>query len=380
MSVSNFIPNDGSLWSIRAVDISGNYNQKLNFDASGNAIIQTGNTDRLTINSSGAWTCQGGMTYNNSTNTLTAGTFSGTATTATNIAGGLGGSIPYQTAVNTTALLANGTAGQVLTSAGTTLAPTWTTPSAGGNSANVASQVYSEDFIQFVGPAGAYYGPLSLVANGAGAGGAPFFPGRYGVEEIDMGTPATAFANVYGPYPSISGGPDGTSLNCISSDTTGLGLTIILQPFAFAQPPVAGQNVFQVGFMKTPSNITTVQACAAIRWNGSVSANWQAVIGNSTPVSFTTAATGNLSSKWCVFRLVPDSTGVTFYLYNQTDSIDYGSARVLYSASSGSGLTAYNTTGMYYGAAGYRPATGSGGGSFAIDYIGIQVLTTRIYP
>ena len=46
---------------------------------------------------------------------------------ATNIAGGLGGSIPYQTAVDTTALLANGTAGQVLTSQGTTLAPTWTT-------------------------------------------------------------------------------------------------------------------------------------------------------------------------------------------------------------------------------------------------------------
>ena len=32
MSVNNFIPDDGSLWSIRAVDISGNYNQKLNFD------------------------------------------------------------------------------------------------------------------------------------------------------------------------------------------------------------------------------------------------------------------------------------------------------------------------------------------------------------
>jgi hypothetical protein len=51
----------------------------------------------------------------------------GTATKATNIAGGLGGSIPYQTAVNTTALLANGTAGQVLQSAGGTAAPTWVT-------------------------------------------------------------------------------------------------------------------------------------------------------------------------------------------------------------------------------------------------------------
>ena len=124
MSLSNFIPDDGSLWSIRAVDISGNYNQKLSLDASGNAIIITGNTNRLTINSSGAWTCQGGMTYNNSTNTLTAGTFSGTATTATNIAGGIASQIPYQTAPSTTAFIPNGTAGQVLTSNGTSV-PTW---------------------------------------------------------------------------------------------------------------------------------------------------------------------------------------------------------------------------------------------------------------
>lgn len=45
--------------------------------------------------------------------------------TATNLAGGLGGQIPYQTAAGATAMLANGTAGQVLTSAGGTAAPTW---------------------------------------------------------------------------------------------------------------------------------------------------------------------------------------------------------------------------------------------------------------
>ena len=54
-----------------------------------------------------------------------------TATTTTNIAGGAGGSVPYQSAADTTALLANGTVGQVLTSAGTTVAPTWETPSVG---------------------------------------------------------------------------------------------------------------------------------------------------------------------------------------------------------------------------------------------------------
>jgi hypothetical protein len=72
------------------------------------------------------------FTFNPSTGLVTATTFAGaltgnatTATTATNIAGGAGGQIPYQSAAGTTALLANGTVGQVLTSAGTTLAPTW---------------------------------------------------------------------------------------------------------------------------------------------------------------------------------------------------------------------------------------------------------------
>jgi hypothetical protein len=61
-----------------------------------------------------------------SSTTFTGG-LSGNATSATNIAGGLGGSIPYQSAVDTTALLANGTSGQYLKSNGTTLAPSWAT-------------------------------------------------------------------------------------------------------------------------------------------------------------------------------------------------------------------------------------------------------------
>lgn len=64
-----------------------------------------------------------------------------TAGTATNIAGGLGGSIPYQTAVNTTALLANGSSGQVLTSNGTTLAPSWA-PIVATGSFNTIGYVY----------------------------------------------------------------------------------------------------------------------------------------------------------------------------------------------------------------------------------------------
>ncbi|MEK7097217.1 MAG: hypothetical protein AAB906_00005, partial [Patescibacteria group bacterium] len=47
------------------------------------------------------------------------------------MAGGFGGQIPYQSSAGVTAMLANGTAGQVLQSNGTTLAPSWTSASAG---------------------------------------------------------------------------------------------------------------------------------------------------------------------------------------------------------------------------------------------------------
>ena len=51
---------------------------------------------------------------------------------AIDLIGGVQGSVPYQSAVNTTTLLAPGTAGQVLTTNGVGAAPTWSTPSSGG--------------------------------------------------------------------------------------------------------------------------------------------------------------------------------------------------------------------------------------------------------
>jgi hypothetical protein len=53
-----------------------------------------------------------------------------TATTATNLAGGAASQIPYQTGAGATAFIANGTAGQVLTSAGSSV-PVWSGISGG---------------------------------------------------------------------------------------------------------------------------------------------------------------------------------------------------------------------------------------------------------
>ena len=71
-------------------------------------------------------------TGNFSTGTFTWPTFnqstSGIAAKATNLVGGVGGTIVYQSAADTTAMLANGSVGQILRSAGTTVAPIWSTP------------------------------------------------------------------------------------------------------------------------------------------------------------------------------------------------------------------------------------------------------------
>ena len=69
---------------------------------------------------------------------ITATSFVGNASTATtatktnNITGGLGGQLLFQSALDTTSKLANGTAGQILLSAGTTANPVWTTGSIKG--------------------------------------------------------------------------------------------------------------------------------------------------------------------------------------------------------------------------------------------------------
>ena len=62
----------------------------------------------------------------NITGTAAAFNIGGTATTATNLAGGANGTIPYQSASGTTAMLAVGTSGQFLQSQGSA-APAWVT-------------------------------------------------------------------------------------------------------------------------------------------------------------------------------------------------------------------------------------------------------------
>ena len=100
--------------------------------------LGTGVATALAINTgaAGAFVVNGGPLGTPSSGTLTNCTFptlnqntTGTAAKATNLVGGAAGSLPYQSALDTTVFLAAGTNGQVLTLASGV--PSWATPTTG---------------------------------------------------------------------------------------------------------------------------------------------------------------------------------------------------------------------------------------------------------
>ena len=121
----------------------------LNFDWYGNT-WSLGNIRSSDTGSSGL-----GIFYGSSNTELgrfTANGWSGkasTATTATNLAGGAVGTIPYQSATGATVQLPAGTIGQVLTSNGAA-APTWVTPGASGTT--TAGGLNNIQYFTTVGP------------------------------------------------------------------------------------------------------------------------------------------------------------------------------------------------------------------------------------
>ena len=221
-----------------------------------------------------------GIECNPSTKTITATTFVGdlsgnstTATTSTNIAGGAGGSIPYQSSANNTALLANGTAGQVLQSNGTTLAPSWVTPSTSATTVDITNTTAPT--------AGTYY-PTFVSASGSGQtlraditgviGGLRYTP-ISNLLEITDGTETVSIS------PSSIAGASSMSSNNITAFTqlqiAGVG-TFTTSGISFSQVlsfSSAGQGVLEksvvstAGFTLTTANAfqTIVSSTASVR-------------------------------------------------------------------------------------------------------------------
>lgn len=101
---------------------------------------------------------QSGITVDSTAGKITATTFAGNATNATNLAGGSIYNIPYQSGTGATSFLPNGTTGQVLTSGNGTGVPTWNSPSIPALDAVVLAGNNS-------GGRNIYTGPISTTRN-----------------------------------------------------------------------------------------------------------------------------------------------------------------------------------------------------------------------
>ena len=75
--------NGGEIHQVSLVHSQNNNDITIEAKGTGDVILETATIPRLTISDTGFQTFQGGMTYNNATNTLTAATFNGTAVLAT---------------------------------------------------------------------------------------------------------------------------------------------------------------------------------------------------------------------------------------------------------------------------------------------------------
>lgn len=130
----------------------------------------------------------------------------GTATTATNLAGGAASQIPYQTGSGSTSFIANGTAGQFLRSNGTS-APTW------------ANVVYNASYLIIAGGGG---GGAATGGRGGGGGAGGVLTGSYA---MNVGT--TYSFVVGGGGAGGSGALNSTSVGISGSNSTAFGLTAI---------------------------------------------------------------------------------------------------------------------------------------------------------
>jgi hypothetical protein len=136
-----------------------------------------------------------------------------TATTATNLAGGSAGTVPYQSAAGTTAMLAAGSSGQVLQSNGAA-APSWVAPNNGTLTMAVSGTGLSGSATFTANQAGA--SSFTVTSNATDANTASAIVARDASGNFSAGTITAALSgnatNVTGTVAVANGGTGATSL------------------------------------------------------------------------------------------------------------------------------------------------------------------------
>lgn len=168
--------------------VSGSSGVKTTADTSGVLALQSNGTTALTINTDLSATFAGAVT---------ASSFSGTTTTATNLAGGSNGTVPYQSASGTTQMLAAGTSGYFLKSNGAA-APSWAAVPATTPAGSTGQVQYNN-----AGAFGALSdGTSGQVLTSSGAGAAPTWS-TLGSDYVKISTVTVSNGSLVIDMPSI---------------------------------------------------------------------------------------------------------------------------------------------------------------------------------
>jgi hypothetical protein len=265
-------------------------------DTSGSLALQTAGTTALTISSAQV------VNFANSP-TVAGGAFNATtATTATNLAGGGAGQVPYNTGSGATSFLAAGSSGQVLQSNGTS-APSWLTLSSGALT-KIATITAAGSNIAFTGLSG--YNNYMLVFDGVASSN----PGYQLEMQIGVGSTTYLTANYYSILKGGYGNPDSGSVTnsdnyyvnrdkfYLTRDQTNeaVGASGYINLFNFTNGKIVSYNTkmqyqagggdnylgFVYGWGYLPSNTTTKTAIQIFPEGGSLSYGSITLYGVST--------------------------------------------------------------------------------------------------
>jgi hypothetical protein len=233
------------------------------------------------------------------------------ATTATNLAGGAAGSVPYQSASSTTALLAAGTNGQVLTLASGI--PSWATPTTG-----TVTSVSGTGTVSGISLSGTVTSTGNLTLGGTLDLSAPPAIGGTTANTI-TGTTITANTKFVGTNFDASGSGGGALRTSSSASVLQWGAgggvnltldgafnmnpanaTISIAPTGTGtltvNPATAGtmNNMAIGGSTPLAGAFTTLSATSTVSVNGSVGSNGQVLTsaGAGSPATWTTPANG----------------------------------------------------------------------------------------
>jgi hypothetical protein len=291
------------------------------------------------------------------------------ATTATNLAGGAAGSLPYQSATATTAMLAAGSNGQVLTLAAGL--PSWATPTT-GTVTSVAMSVPS--FLSVTGSPITGSGTLAVSLSGTAL---PIANGGSGQTTAQLAMNAFAGAVTSGSY------------------LRGDGTNVVMSTIQTADVPTLNQNT-----TGTAANVTGVVAIANGGTNSSSATPTAGAVpyGTGTAYAFTLAGTsgqvltsaGAGAPTWATpanYATVTDDTTTNATRYPLFAAVTTGdltaeftsSTRLQFNPSTGAltttSLTPTNALGIAYGGTG---ATTLAAASIA-TYTGTETLTNKTF-